>query len=127
MKLFAPLAAVLIAVAGPAYAADEHDHHGHKPLHGGILAESGPTEYELVAKPDAITLHAREKGKPVSVQGARAKLTILSGTEQSVVELKPAADSMQAAGSFKVAPGTKIVAAVELQGRKPANLRFAIK
>jgi hypothetical protein len=127
MKLFAPLAAVLIAVAGPAYAADEHDHHGHKPLHGGILAESGPTEYELVAKPDAITLHAREKGKPVSVQGARAKLTIRSGTEQSVVELKPAADSMQAAGSFKVAPGTKIVAAVELQGRKPANLRFAIK
>lgn len=126
MKLFAPLAAVLIAVAGPAYAADEHGH-DHKPLHGGILAESGPTEYELVAKPEAITLHAREKGKPVSVQGARAKLTILSGAEQSVVELKPAADRLQAAGSFKVAPGTKIVAAVELPGRKPANLRFAIK
>ncbi|MFG6432857.1 hypothetical protein [Roseateles sp. LYH14W] len=126
MKLFAPLAAVLIALAGPAYSADEHGH-DHKPLHGGILAESGPTEYELVAKPDAITLHAREKGKPVSVQGARAKLTILSGTEQSVVELKPAADRLQASGSFKVVPGTKIVATVELQGRKPANLRFAIK
>jgi hypothetical protein len=126
MKLFAPLAAVLIAVAGPACAADGHGH-DHKPLHGGIVAESGPTEYELVARPDAITLHAREKGKPVNVQGARAKLTILSGGEQAVVDLKPANDRLQAVGSFKVAAGTKIVATVELQGRKPANLRFAIK
>ncbi len=126
MKLFAPLAAALIAFGNPAYAADEHGH-DHKPLHGGILAESGPTEYELVAKADAITLHAREKGKAVNVQGARAKLTILSGGEQSVVELKPANDRLQAAGSFKVTPGTKIVATVELQGRKPANLRFAVK
>ncbi|MFG6458606.1 hypothetical protein [Roseateles sp. BYS96W] len=126
MKLFAPLAAALIVLGGPAHAADEHGH-DHKPLHGGVLAESGATEYELVAKPDAITLHAREKGKPVNVQGARAKLTILSGGEQSVVELKPANDRLQAAGSFKVAAGSKIVATVELQGRKPANLRFAIK
>lgn len=111
---------------GQPAAADEHGH-DHKPLHGGILAESGPTEYELVAKADAITLHAREKGKAVNVQGARAKLTILSGGEQSVVELKPANDRLQAAGSFKVTPGTKIVATVELQGRKPANLRFAVK
>jgi len=126
MKLFAPLAAVLIAVAGPVCAADEHGH-DHKPLHGGILAESGPTEYELVARPDAITLHAREKGKPVNVQGARAKLTILSGGEQAVLDLKPANDRLQAVGSFKVAAGTKIVATVELPGRKPANLRFALK
>ncbi|TDP79572.1 hypothetical protein EV672_11261 [Aquabacterium commune] len=82
MKLFAPLAAALIAVAGPAYTAYEHGH-DHKPLHGGIVAESDPTEYELVAKPDAITLHAREKGKRVSLRGARAKATILSGAEQS--------------------------------------------
>lgn len=126
MQLSAAFAAVLIAMASHAHAADGHGH-AHAPVHGGILAESGPTEYELVAKPDAITLHAREKGKPVNVQGARAKLTILSSTEQAVVDLKPSNDRLQAAGSFKVAPGTKIVATVELQGRKPANLRFAIK
>lgn len=126
MKLFPIFAAALIAVSGAAQAADEHGHE-HKPLHGGLVSESGSTEYELVAKADSIALYAREHGKPVSMQGGRAKLTLLSGTEQSQVELAPASDKLQAIGSFKVAAGTKIVAAVQLQGRKPANLRFAIK
>ncbi|RZI98250.1 MAG: hypothetical protein EOP39_27090 [Rubrivivax sp.] len=59
--------------------------------------------------------------------GGRAKLTLLSGAEQSQVDLAPAGDKLQATGNFKVAAGTKIVATVQLQGRKPANVRFAIK
>lgn len=128
MKFSAIFAAALIAVAGAgaARAADEHGH-DHKPLHGGLVAESGATEYELVSKTDSIALYAREGGKPVSMLGGRAKLTLLSGAEQSQVDLAPAGDKLQATGNFKVAAGTKIVATVQLQGRKPANVRFAIK
>jgi hypothetical protein len=126
MKLLAPLAAALFTLGASAHGVDAHGHE-HKPLHGGLVAESGATEYELVARPDTLALHVREKGKPVSVEGARARLTVLSGGAPSIVELKPAADRLQAAGSFKVGAGTKIVATVELPGRKPANLRFAIQ
>lgn len=126
MKLFPILAAALIAMSGAAQAADQHGHE-HKPLHGGIVTEAGHLEFELVAKADSLTLYARDHGKPVNAQGARAKLTLLSGTEQSEVQLAAAGDKLQATGSFKVEAGTKVVAMVEFAGRKPSNVRFAIK
>jgi len=34
---------------------------------------------------------------------------------------------LEAKGTFKVAAGTKVVALVTLPGKKPANVRFALK
>lgn len=123
------LAALALTVSGSAFAAGDHAHgDDHKPQHGGIVAATHDMDYELVAKPDVITLHLRDHGKPASSQGVSAKLTLLNGTEKSEAVLVPAGDSkLEAKGSFKVAPGTKVVALVTLPGKKAANVRFAVK
>jgi hypothetical protein len=110
-------------------AADKHDHgHEHKPLHGGVVVEASDMDFELVATAEAITLHVRDHGKPASVKGATGKVTVLSGTEKVEAMLAPAGDDkLQAKGSFKVGAGTKVVATVNLAGKKPVNVRFAIK
>lgn len=100
----------------------------HKPQHGGIVAEANDMDYELVAKPDTITLHLRDHGKPAKTEGVSAKLTLLNGTEKSEAVLAPAGEGkLEAKGAFKVAPGTKVVALVTLPGKKAANVRFAVK
>jgi len=87
------LAALALAVSGSAFAAGDHAHgDDHKPQHGGIVAATHDMDYELVAKPDVITLHLRDHGKPASSQGVSAKLTLLNGTEKSEAVLVPAGD-----------------------------------
>ena len=123
------IATLALAVTGAAFAAGDHAHgDDHKPMHGGIVAATHDMDYELVARPDVITLHLRDHGKPASSQGVTAKLTLLSGTEKSEAVLVPAGDGkLEAKGAFKVGPGTKVVALVTLPGKKPANVRFAVK
>lgn len=120
---------VSLALAGSAFAAgSKPDHaHDHKPMHGGVVVEVKDIDYELVARPDAIRLHLRDHGKPADVSKASAKLTLLSGTEKQEVELKPAGDKLEAVGSFKVGPGTKVVAVVTIAGKLAGTVRFALK
>lgn len=129
MKTKYLLASLALALSGAAFAAGEHTHgDDHKPQHGGIVAGTHDMDYELVARPDVITLHLRDHGKPASSQGVGAKLTLLNGTEKSEAVLVPAGEGrLEAKGTFKVAPGTKVVALVTLPGKKPANVRFALK
>ena len=118
-------AAVFLCATSPAQAAGSHDH---SPKHGGVVAEAGDLDFELVARADSLTLHVRDHGKAVTMQGASAKLTLLAGTERAEVQLAPAGtDRLEAKGAFKVGPGTKVVAAVTLPGRKTANVRFVLK
>lgn len=129
MKTQALLASFALAIASSAFAAGEqHDHaHEHKPLHGGVVVEVKDIDYELVAKPTLIHLHLRDHGKPADVSKASAKLTLLSGTEKQEVQLKPAGDKLEAAGTFKVGPGTKVVALVTVAGKPAGTVRFALK
>lgn len=121
------LAALALALCGPAFAAGNHAHE-HQPLHGGIVTEVADIDYELVAQPDTLTLHLRDHGKPLALDGASAKLTLLNGSEKTEATLSPAGDGkLQAKGSFKVAPGTKVVALVTVPGKKATNVRFAVK
>jgi hypothetical protein len=123
--IFSAVFAASLAMSGAAYAAGAHDH---SPKHGGIVVEANDMDFELVAKPDLITIHVRDHGKPASTKGATGKLTLLMGTEKTEVALAPAGeDRLEAKGSFKVGPGARMVATVNLQGKKPANVRFAIK
>jgi len=128
MKTQALLASIALALAGSAFAAGEHSHaHEHKPLHGGLVVEVKDMDYELVAKPTVIQLHLRDHGKPTDVAKASAKLTLLSGAEKQEVELKPAGDKLEATGTFKVGPGTKVVALVTIAGKPAGTVRFALK
>ncbi len=129
MKVRTLLVAAAMAFASSTYAAGNHAHgHDHKPLHGGVVVESSDREFELVAKTDVITLYVRDHGKAASTQGATTKLTLLHGAQKSEVALLPAGDNkLEAKGNFKVGAGAKAVALVALQGKKPINVRFALK
>jgi hypothetical protein len=128
MKAIHFLAAAVLGFASSAYAADKHDHgHEHKPLHGGVVIEVKDMDYEFVAKSDRLQLYLRDHGKAVDVSKASAKVTLLAGTEKQEVELKPTGDKLEAAGSFKVAAGTKAIALVSLPGKPAITVRFALK
>ncbi len=117
------LIAALLAASPLANASKDHDH---APRHGGIVTQVKEIEYELVAKPDLIQLYVRDHGKAVDVSKAAAKLTLLTGADKQEIELKPVDGRLEAKGAFKVAPGTKAVAAVTI-ATKTTTARFAIK
>ncbi len=98
----------------------------HKPVHGGVLTTVKDIDYELVASPTTLRLYVRDHGKAVDASKASAKLTLLTGAEKQEVDLKPAGDKLEATGSFKVGPGTKVVAILTVAG-KPTTARFIIK
>lgn len=121
------IVSLTLSLSGLAMAGGKHDH-DHKPQHGGVVVESGDIDYELVAKPELIALHLRDHGKPLSTQGGSVKLTMLAGSAKSELALQAAGDNrFEAKGSFKLEPGTRVVAIVTLPGRKPASVRFALK
>ena len=123
MKYQIILIATLLAVSSLANASKDHDH---APKHGGIVTEVKHLEYELVAKPDLIRLYVRDHGKAIDISKATAKLTLLTGAEKQEIELKSVDGTFEAKGVFKVAPGTKAVAAITT-GSMTTTARFAIK
>jgi hypothetical protein len=126
MKAFAVLlTAAALVTGGDALAADE-DHH--KPQHGGIVVEGKQADFELVAKPDRIQLYLSDHGKKMDHSKGSAKVTLLAGKEKQEVTLTPAgSDKLEAKGSFKVGPGTKVVAVVSNGGKSVGTARFEIK
>lgn len=132
-------ATLALALVNIAYAADDHKGHNHddkkggehahdaKPAYGGVVSVVKDVNYELVAKPDTITLYVTDHGKPVDMKGGSATLTLLSASEKSEVKLAPAGENkLEAKGSFKIEKGTKVVASVN-SGGKPQSVRFTLK
>ena len=116
-------AALLIALATvPALAGGDHI-----PRHGGVMVETKAGDMEIVAKPNNLRIYFTDHGKPVNFDGAKAKVTLLNGSEKSEAELTPAGDKMEVKGTFKVAKGTKGIAVLTLVGKAPVTARFEIK
>lgn len=143
MKLYqfasATVAVLAMSIANIGMAADDHKGHNHddkkggehahdaKPGNGGVVSVVKDVNYELVAKPDTITLFITDHGKPVDTKDATATLTLLSASEKSEVKLVPAGENkLQAKGTFNVDKGTKVVASVATSG-KPQSVRFTLK
>ena len=101
--------------------------HGHDPKFGGVVVETKAGDLEIVAKPDAILIYVSDHGKPAKLDGAKAKVTLLNGTDKSEVDLSPAGDKLEAKGNFKISKGTKGIAVVTLAGKPPASARFQVK
>lgn len=130
MKLHSLIVCAALALSTTAFAAGSHGdaHDDHEPKHGGIMVGTKEMDFEMVAQSNLITLHLSEHGKPAKVQGATGKVTVLSGSQKVEAPLEAGGDSqLQAKGDFKVASGTKVVAVVNLPGKKPMNVRFAVK
>lgn len=118
------LCAGLLA-AQPALAGAGHDH---GPKYGGVVREMHGVAYELVAKPDSLTVHVTDHDKPVSTQGAQGEALIYAGNGKTAVKLLPAGDNRLAAqGSFKVGVGVRVVLSVSLPGKTPAKATYALK
>ena len=101
--------------------------HAHVASHGGIAVDTRQAGLEIVAKPDVIQIYVDDHGKPVTLEGAKARVTLLNGTEKTEVELLPAGDKLETKGSFKVATGTKGVMVVTLAGKPAMTARFSIE
>lgn len=99
----------------------------HNPKFGGVVVETKAGDMEIVARPDSIQIYITDHGKALTLDGAKAKVTLLNGAEKSEAELAAAGNRLEAKGAFKVAKGTKGVALVTLNGKPPVTARFEIK
>lgn len=118
------LASLITFSAAPVLAAGNHDHVA---KFGGVVVETKAGDMEIVAKPDSIQIYITDHGKPMKLDGAKAKVTLLNGADKSEAELVAAGDKFEAKGAFKVAKGTKGIALVTLAGKPPVTARFEIK
>lgn len=119
---------MLIAVIGFGVNATAFADGEQKPLYGGIVTVVKDVQYELVAKPDSMTVYVIDHGKKVSTKGATGKLTILSGADKTEVALAPVAENgLAASGSFKIQSGAKAVATITLAGKAATSARFELK
>lgn len=139
-KFTAAVAAVVaFSLSNIALAADGHKGHDHgdkkdkehahdvKPAYGGVVSVVKEVNYELVAKPDSITLYVNDHGKPVDTKDASATLTLLSASDKTELKLAPAGENkLQAKGAFKIPPGTKVAGSVKVEG-KSQNVKFTLK
>ncbi|MFN3593321.1 MAG: hypothetical protein ACK4TK_01390 [Thiobacillaceae bacterium] len=107
--------------------AQAHDDHG-KPRWGGVVADAGEFQAELVIKAGQAKLYLSDHADMLPSQGGSGRLTLLAGGQKEELELKPVSDSaLGAATTLKTARGVKAVAVIRLPGRPPAILRFTLK
>lgn len=125
LSLFAAAAMAASLNAAPAFAGGGHDH---GPKYGGVVREFHNVAYELVAKPDSLTVYVSDHDKPIPTQGATAEAVIYAGNDKTTVKLEPAGDNrMVAKGSFKVGVGVRVVLTTTLPGKTPAKATFNLK
>ena len=111
-----------------AHAADGHKHGEAKPKHGGVLKEVDDIQYELVAKPDRITLYVEDHGKKLDSKAFTAKVTLRAGSDRSEVSLASAGENkLEASGTFKIAPGTVAIVQVKRGDKPEQTVRFTLK
>ena len=101
-------------------------HGGAKAKHGGVVAVASDLGFELVGTPTGAAIYVEDHGKPMAPTGMTGKLTVLKGAEKSEAELAVAGDKLEAKG-VKLAPGTKVVAALTTPAKKAITVRFTVK
>lgn len=111
--------------AAPVFAGAGHDH---GPKYGGVVREVRNVAYELVAKPDNLTLYVSDHGKPVPTKGGKAEAVIYAGNQKTTATLEPAGENLMVAkGNFKVGVGVRVVLTTTLPGKTPAKATFNLK
>jgi len=114
------ITALLCALSLPT-AALAHAEHG-QPQFGGVVAEAGEAQFEVVGRDGKLVVHVTNHGAPLDTVGATGKLTVLSGTNKQDIQLKPAGGNrLEGAGSY--AAGAKLLLQVQLLGKKPLQAR----
>lgn len=123
-KLYATSSFVIVlGLFSPAVFA--HAEHG-QAQYGGVVAEAGEAQFELLAQSDKLIIYVSNHGQAVATAGATGKLTILEGTKKSELDLQPAGDNrLEAKGS--AASGAKVLISVQLPNSKLMKARAVLK
>lgn len=125
MKKTFALSLFSFAISIGSSAAIAHAEHG-QPQYGGVVAEAGMAQFELVAQGDKLIIYVSNHGQAVATAGATGKLTILEGAKKSELDLKPAGDNrLDAKGS--AASGAKVLISVQLPNNSPMQARVVMK
>ena len=114
-------AATCLALVFASPAVFAHADHG-KAQFGGVVAEAGEAQFEIVGKGGQVTVYATHHGSPVSTTGASGKLTVLAGTEKSEVVLKPAGEN-RLSGAGTIPAAAKLLLQVQWPDKKPLQAR----
>jgi len=123
-SLGAVVSALALAVAAPAFA---HASHG-EPMYGGVVAEAGMFQGELVARARQLVVYITNHGEPVPTAGAQAKATLLAGGQKTELALAPAGENqLTATASAPLPAGARAVVAVKLGDGRAGSLRFELK
>ncbi|WP_412481005.1 hypothetical protein [Azonexus sp. IMCC34839] len=115
------VAAGLMALNVASMPAHAHAEHG-KPQFGGVVAEAGEAQFEIVGQGNKVVVHATSHGAPFDTAGAKGKLTVLAGSAKSEVVLMPVAPN-RLEGTGSLPGGAKLLIFVEWPGRKPLQAR----
>jgi hypothetical protein len=116
--------ALTVFAAAPVTAHEDHN----KARYGGVVAEAGSFQGELVTGPKGPVLHLSDHGKPVSTAGASAKLVVLVAGVKSELVLAPAGENRLAPPKPEPLPrGARAVATVTLADGRSGALRFDVK
>lgn len=119
-KHLLPITALLLALSLPT-AAMAHAEHG-QPQFGGVVAEAGEAQFEVVGKDGRLVVHVTNHGSPLDTTGASGKLTVLAGSAKQEYALKPAGGNrLEGSGSYGA--GAKLLLQVQLPGKKLLQAR----
>jgi hypothetical protein len=103
-----------------------HADHG-KPMHGGVVAEAGAFQGELVAKARTLTLHISNHGEPVAMAGGSAKGVLLIGNQKTEMAfISTGANRLEATLPSALPQGGKAVITVKLPNGNSGALRFTL-
>ncbi|MEO7132653.1 MAG: hypothetical protein ABI024_00385 [Vicinamibacterales bacterium] len=114
------------AATFPAHAQGKHGD-SHTPKFGGVVVETKAGDLELVAKSDGIQIYPSDHGKPMKLTSAIGKVTVFNGNDKTEAPLALVGDRLEAKGTFKVAPGTNVLAEVGINGKAAVSARFTLK
>lgn len=114
---------LLAAFVASAIAAGED----HKPKHGGTVVETKAGDFELVAKPEQVHIYVGDHGKPLKLTSASGKVTVYTGADTKEAPIALVGDKLEAKGPFKIAPGTKVLAEISVNGKPAVAARFTLK
>lgn len=94
--------------------------------HGGQLRMVGMQHYELVVKPNEVTVYLTDHaGTKLGSKGATGTATVLSGKTKTSVKLLPTEDNvLKGTSKFELAPDMKVVVSIALPGQAAEQARF---
>lgn len=94
--------------------------------HGGQLRMAGMQHYELVVKPNEVTVYLTDHaGTKLDSKGVTGTATVLSGKDKASVKLLPTEDNvLKGTSKFGLAPDMKVVVSIALPGQDAQQARF---